>query len=271
MSVRANSRSAPGSSSNSFGVEEPGRSLGDRLEPRPALAHQALVLRRHRDSRGLLSGRATPSIMPAGPLGPGHPPRHRAQRVTPEHVRQVVRGARRHPPHRLGLAATAPGAAGAHGRRRRPGHDARPAARPALVGDRRGARPPRAQPGPLRPPAGARRRRGVPRHARPAAQSRAGHQRPRRVQPRAQGRAARARDDRVRRALPQRLPACSDAPRVRALARGICGAAGLARDYATALERLARRAAERGDRLEAVEWWRKLAAQDPLNGRVPLA
>jgi Tol biopolymer transport system component/DNA-binding SARP family transcriptional activator len=45
---------------------------------------------------------------------------------------------------------------------------------------------------------------------------------------------------------------------------------GLARDYATALERLARRAAERGDRLEAVEWWRKLAAQDPLNGRVAI-
>ena len=46
--------------------------------------------------------------------------------------------------------------------------------------------------------------------------------------------------------------------------------AGLARDYATALERLARRAAERGDRMEAVEWWRKLAAQDPLNARVAM-
>src|SRR5882724_9928300 len=46
--------------------------------------------------------------------------------------------------------------------------------------------------------------------------------------------------------------------------------AGLARDYATALERLARRAAERGDRLESVEWWRKLAAQDPLNARVAI-
>lgn len=44
--------------------------------------------------------------------------------------------------------------------------------------------------------------------------------------------------------------------------------AGLARDYGTALERLARRAAERGDRLETVEWWRKLCAQDPLNARV---
>ena len=46
--------------------------------------------------------------------------------------------------------------------------------------------------------------------------------------------------------------------------------AGLARDYATALERLARRAAERGDRLESVEWWRKLAAQDPLNARIAI-
>jgi Tol biopolymer transport system component/DNA-binding SARP family transcriptional activator len=46
--------------------------------------------------------------------------------------------------------------------------------------------------------------------------------------------------------------------------------AGLARDYATALERLARRAAERGDRPGAVEWWRKLAAQDPLNARVAI-
>jgi Tol biopolymer transport system component/DNA-binding SARP family transcriptional activator len=46
--------------------------------------------------------------------------------------------------------------------------------------------------------------------------------------------------------------------------------AGLARDYATALERLARRAAERGDRPESVDWWRKLAAQDPLNARVAI-
>ncbi len=44
--------------------------------------------------------------------------------------------------------------------------------------------------------------------------------------------------------------------------------AGLARDYATALQRLARRAEETSDRLGAVEWWRKLAAQDPLNARV---
>ncbi len=46
--------------------------------------------------------------------------------------------------------------------------------------------------------------------------------------------------------------------------------AGLARDYATALQRLARRAEESGDRLGAIEWWRKLAAQDPLNARVAL-
>jgi Tol biopolymer transport system component/DNA-binding SARP family transcriptional activator len=46
--------------------------------------------------------------------------------------------------------------------------------------------------------------------------------------------------------------------------------AGLARDYATALQRLARCAAERGERLVAAEWWRKLAAQDPLNARVAM-
>jgi Tol biopolymer transport system component/DNA-binding SARP family transcriptional activator len=46
--------------------------------------------------------------------------------------------------------------------------------------------------------------------------------------------------------------------------------AGLARDYTTALQRLARRAEEAGDRLGAVDWWRKLAAQDPLNARVAL-
>jgi len=44
--------------------------------------------------------------------------------------------------------------------------------------------------------------------------------------------------------------------------------AGLARDYSTALHRLAQRANEQGDRAQAVEWWRKLAAQDPLNARV---
>jgi Tol biopolymer transport system component/DNA-binding SARP family transcriptional activator len=46
--------------------------------------------------------------------------------------------------------------------------------------------------------------------------------------------------------------------------------AGLARDYATSLQRLALRAAERGERIQAVEWWRKLAAQDPLNARVAI-
>ena len=44
--------------------------------------------------------------------------------------------------------------------------------------------------------------------------------------------------------------------------------AALARDYATILQQLARRAAERADWPDAVEWWRKLAAQDPLNARV---
>ena len=46
--------------------------------------------------------------------------------------------------------------------------------------------------------------------------------------------------------------------------------AGLARDQATALERLARRATERGDHVNCVEWWRLLAAQDPLNARVAI-
>jgi Tol biopolymer transport system component/DNA-binding SARP family transcriptional activator len=46
--------------------------------------------------------------------------------------------------------------------------------------------------------------------------------------------------------------------------------AGLARDHATALERLARRAAEREERLDCAEWWRRLAAQDPLNARVAM-
>jgi Tol biopolymer transport system component/DNA-binding SARP family transcriptional activator len=46
--------------------------------------------------------------------------------------------------------------------------------------------------------------------------------------------------------------------------------AGLARDHATALQRLAQRAGERGERAEAAEWWRKLAAQDPLNARVAI-
>jgi Tol biopolymer transport system component/DNA-binding SARP family transcriptional activator len=46
--------------------------------------------------------------------------------------------------------------------------------------------------------------------------------------------------------------------------------AGLAGSYAESLGKLARRAEARGDWLEAVEWWRKTAAQDPLNGRVAL-
>jgi Tol biopolymer transport system component/DNA-binding SARP family transcriptional activator len=41
----------------------------------------------------------------------------------------------------------------------------------------------------------------------------------------------------------------------------------LAREYAGALERLARAAAGKGDHVAAVEWWRRLAAQDPLNAR----
>ena len=42
----------------------------------------------------------------------------------------------------------------------------------------------------------------------------------------------------------------------------------LARRHAEALERLARATAQRGDALGAATWWRKLAALDPLNGRV---
>jgi Tol biopolymer transport system component/DNA-binding SARP family transcriptional activator len=44
--------------------------------------------------------------------------------------------------------------------------------------------------------------------------------------------------------------------------------AGLAHRYAQSLEKLARAAAQRGDVEGAVGWWRKLAAQDPLNARV---
>jgi Tol biopolymer transport system component/DNA-binding SARP family transcriptional activator len=44
--------------------------------------------------------------------------------------------------------------------------------------------------------------------------------------------------------------------------------AGFAREYADALERLARAAAGRNEHIAAVGWWRKLAAQDPLNARV---
>jgi TolB-like protein/Tfp pilus assembly protein PilF len=44
--------------------------------------------------------------------------------------------------------------------------------------------------------------------------------------------------------------------------------AGLARDHAAALERLAASARARGDHLAAVACWRKLAVADPLSGRV---
>ena len=47
--------------------------------------------------------------------------------------------------------------------------------------------------------------------------------------------------------------------------------AALALDFARALEHAAAGAAARGDRGAAVDLWRKLAATDPLNGRVALA
>ena len=47
--------------------------------------------------------------------------------------------------------------------------------------------------------------------------------------------------------------------------------AALALDYARALERAATGAGERGDHQAAVALWRKLAATDPLNGRVTLS
>ncbi len=46
--------------------------------------------------------------------------------------------------------------------------------------------------------------------------------------------------------------------------------AELAFEYAIALERLAREAEARGDYTDAVRWWRKLAGQDPLNGRLTI-
>ncbi|HEX6047643.1 MAG TPA: protein kinase, partial [Gemmatimonadaceae bacterium] len=46
--------------------------------------------------------------------------------------------------------------------------------------------------------------------------------------------------------------------------------AELAFEYAVALERLARDAEARGDYPDAVRWWRKLTAQDPLNGRLTI-
>jgi Tol biopolymer transport system component/DNA-binding SARP family transcriptional activator len=45
----------------------------------------------------------------------------------------------------------------------------------------------------------------------------------------------------------------------------------LARCYAESLEKLARGAAARGDLVGAVAWWRKVAAQDPLNARVAVS
>jgi DNA-binding SARP family transcriptional activator len=44
--------------------------------------------------------------------------------------------------------------------------------------------------------------------------------------------------------------------------------AELAFEYADALERLAHEAEARGNHADAVRWWRKLAGQDPLNGRL---
>ena len=45
----------------------------------------------------------------------------------------------------------------------------------------------------------------------------------------------------------------------------------LAHDYATALERVAALSTDRGDAATAVGHWRKLAATDPLNGRIALS
>ncbi len=45
---------------------------------------------------------------------------------------------------------------------------------------------------------------------------------------------------------------------------------GLAEDYRRALRELASAAAERGDHAAAIEWWRRLAAEDRLNSRVAL-
>lgn len=47
--------------------------------------------------------------------------------------------------------------------------------------------------------------------------------------------------------------------------------ATLAQTYARVLEQLARGAAARGDHEVAVEWWRKRAAQDPLNARIAVS
>jgi len=47
--------------------------------------------------------------------------------------------------------------------------------------------------------------------------------------------------------------------------------AAIARCYAESLEKLARRATSNGQHAEAVIWWRKLAAQDPLNARIAVS
>jgi DNA-binding SARP family transcriptional activator len=47
--------------------------------------------------------------------------------------------------------------------------------------------------------------------------------------------------------------------------------ASLARCYAESLEKLAKRSEQQGDWPEAVSWWRKVAAQDPLNARVAVS
>ena len=61
-------------------------------------------------------------------------------------------------------------------------------------------------------------------------------------------------------------------PRARELDQWIeAERASLALDYAAALERVASRATERGDTNAAVMHWRKLAATDPLNGRIAVS
>src|SRR5262249_46306448 len=61
-------------------------------------------------------------------------------------------------------------------------------------------------------------------------------------------------------------------PRVPELERWVEGErASLARDYATALERVANSATERRDTAAAVTHWRKLAATDPLNARIAMS
>ena len=44
----------------------------------------------------------------------------------------------------------------------------------------------------------------------------------------------------------------------------------LAFEFAATLERLAREAESRSNYIDAVRWWRRLAARDPLNGRLTL-